>query len=177
MASPSARQRLASTMNRRRFLGASLFAAALAPLARAEAEAVERAAGGSRSAPGRPPRRELLIMGGQFDLSCRPRTPAGAVHLRHPPLGQGRPGAAPAPRSGRMVLCAQRRVHHADRRHARAHRPRRLGVRAARVPHAFAMVSEGEGQMLVLSHPPARWRFLSRMAKFGKEIRRTKKPS
>jgi mannose-6-phosphate isomerase-like protein (cupin superfamily) len=164
-------------MNRRQFLTTS-FGAALALSLKAQsnptpATSDARGAKGIRVGAGQDRyQEELLIMGGKFDLKVSAKDTGGDLCIydtvRHTKGGP-----------------ALHRHHHQDEWFyvLRGEFVVRVGedtVRIGpgdcafaprRVPHAFAMVSEGEGQMLVLFQPAGTMEdFFHGMAKFGRDI-------
>jgi quercetin dioxygenase-like cupin family protein len=163
-------------MNRRHFLKVSLAAMPLAIRSRAAELApsgADRSDKGFRVGRNEDRyREELLIMGGRFDLKVSAKDTGGdlcvydtvrqskggpALHLHHFQdewfyVIRGEFIA----RVGKETL----RLHPGDSAFA----PRKI-------PHAFAMVSEGEGQMLVLFQPAGSMEdFFLQMAKFGPAI-------
>ena len=160
-------------MNRRHFLQTSLLAAALTPTARALDTNPERTGAGFKVAAGQNRTGEdLLIMGGRFDLKVSAKDNGGEFCL-YDTLRRSKGGPA-------------LHRHHAQDEWFYVIRGEfivRVGEETLRlgpgdsafaprkIPHAFAMVSEGEGQMLVMFSPAGSMEdFFHGMAGFGKEI-------
>jgi mannose-6-phosphate isomerase-like protein (cupin superfamily) len=142
-------------MNRRRFLQASLFAAALAPAARAATGEPERASGGFKVGKGKDRRaEELLIMGGAFDLKVSARDTGGEFCL-YDTLRHAKGGPAfhkhHAQDEWFYVLRGEFIVRVGDVTEQLG--PGDSAFAPRKIPHAFAMTSEGEGQMLVMFSP------------------------
>ena len=141
-------------MNRRRFLHASLFAAALAPTVGTAGDS-PRAAGGFKVGKGQDRRQEeLLIMGGSFDLKVSARDTGGELciydTLRHTKGGPAFHRHHAQDEwfyviRGEFIV----RVGEVTERLG----PGDSAFAPRRIPHGFAMTSEGEGQMLVLFQP------------------------
>lgn len=142
-------------MNRRHFLHSSLLAAAFAPTALAASAAPGRIAGGFKVAAGEDRRQEeLLIMGGSFQLKVSARDTGGDL-LIYDTVRNTKGGPALHKHHAQdewfYVLRGEFVVRVGDD-------TLRLGpgdsaFAPRQVPHAFAMVSEGQGQMLVLFQP------------------------
>jgi len=150
-----------------------MLAAALAPAANALEANPERAGAGFKVGAGQDRTGEdLLIMGGKFDLKVSAKDTGGDLCIY-----DTRRSAKGGPALHR---------HHAQDEWFYVLRGEfivRVGETTLRIgpgdsafaprkiPHAFAMVSEGEGQMLVLFQPAGSMEdFFHGMAKFGKEI-------
>jgi len=150
-----------------------MLAAALAPAANALEASPERASAGFKVGTGQDRTGEdLLIMGGKFDLKVSAKDTGGDLCIY-----DTRRSAKGGPALHR---------HHAQDEWFYVLRGEfivRVGETTLRIgpgdsafaprkiPHAFAMVSEGEGQMLVLFQPAGSMEdFFHGMAKFGKEI-------
>jgi quercetin dioxygenase-like cupin family protein len=162
-------------MNRRDFLKFPVAAAALTMMARgAEVEEdVGRAAKGFRIGAKKDRyEEELLIMGGRFDLKVASRDTGGDLCI-YDTFRESKGGPALHRHyfqdewfyviSGEFVAQVGNdtvNLHPGDSAFA----PRKI-------PHAFAKISEGEGQMLILFQPAGTMEdFFQQMAKFGKEI-------
>jgi len=163
-------------MKRRNFVKCSLAASAFALIARADESKMsgpERAGAGFRVGARKNRRdEELLIMGGQFDLKVSSRD-SGCDLLIYDTLRREKGGPALhrhhfqdewfyVMRGEFIVQVGNDTLHlHAG---DSAFAPRK-------VPHTFAMVSEGEGQMLVLFQPAGSMEdFFFQMSQLGKEI-------
>jgi quercetin dioxygenase-like cupin family protein len=162
-------------MKRRNFLGLSLATTALALMARAtEAKTVGKRASAGFRVGNQKDRydEELLIMGGRFDLKVSSRDTAGSLCI-YDTLRKAKGGPA------------LHRHHFQDEWFyvIRGEFIVRVGEETLRlqpgdsafaprkIPHAFAMTSDGEGQMLVLFQPAGSMEdFFHQMAKFGKDI-------
>jgi mannose-6-phosphate isomerase-like protein (cupin superfamily) len=160
-------------MNRRSFLQASLLAAAFAPAARATANDPERAAAGFKvGAKANRTGEDLLIMGGRFDLKVSARDTGGDLCI-YDTVRSAKGGPVLhrhysqdewfyVVRGEFIVRVGEDTVRLGPGDSAFAPR---------KIPHAFAMVSEGEGQMLVLFQPAGTMEdFFHGVARFGKEI-------
>lgn len=162
-------------MKRRNFLQLSVAAAALAAISgnASGQTASERALKGSRVGA-RKDRygEELLIMGGRFDLKVSSRDTGGdlciydtvrdskggpALHLHH------------SQDEWFYVVRGSFLVRVGDETFAIG--PGDSAFAPRKVPHAFAMTSDGEGQMLVLFQPAGSMEdFFKQMSKFGSGI-------
>jgi mannose-6-phosphate isomerase-like protein (cupin superfamily) len=162
-------------MKRRDFLKFSLAGSALTMLARGAVgnDGPERGNRGSFVA-GKKDRydEELLIMGGRFDLKVSSRDSGGDLCI-YDTVRETKGGPA------------FHRHHHQDEwfyvirgefvvkvgdETFQLH-PGDSAFAPRKVPHAFAMTSEGEGQMLVLFQPAGSMEdFFKEMAKLGKDI-------
>lgn len=166
------------TMNRRNFLKLTLAATPLALTAHAAELA---SAGGGRSNKGfrvgaNEDRHgeELLIMGGRFDLKVSARDTGGGFCL-YDTVRQAKGGPALHLHHFQdewfYVIRGEFIVHVGDET-VRLH-PGDSAFAPRKVPHAFAKVSEDEGQMLVLFQPAGSMEdFFRQMAKLGPGIPR-----
>jgi quercetin dioxygenase-like cupin family protein len=163
-------------MKRRNFMKLSIATAVLAMAARADENKVansERAARGFRVGAQKDRiNEELLIMGGRFDLKVSGRDTGGDLCI-YDTFRESKGGPALhrhyfqdewfyVIRGDFIVQVGDDtlRLHPGDSAFA----PRMI-------PHAFAKVSEGEGQMLVLFQPAGSMEdFFKRMSNIGKEI-------
>jgi mannose-6-phosphate isomerase-like protein (cupin superfamily) len=165
-------------MNRRHFLQSSLVAAALAPLARAQSSNHEQSSSAARGAGFKVGAgqdhyaEEMLIMGGRFHCKVSTKDSGGDLLIYDTYRNQ----------KGGPAL----HKHHAQDEWFYIIRGEfivrvgddtlRLGpgdsaFAPRRIPHAFAMTSEGEGQMLVLFQPAGSMEdFFREMAKSGSSI-------
>lgn len=165
----------AAIMKRRNFLHLSVAAAALAAMSdKSSAEtAAERALKGTRVSAGKDRYgEELMIMGGRFDLKVSSRDTGGdlciydtvrdkkggpALHLHH-----SQDEWFYIVRGSFLVQVGNETFTIGPGDSALAPR---------KVPHAFAMTSDGQGQMLVLFQPAGSMEdFFKQMAKFGSDI-------
>ncbi len=160
-------------MNRRRFLQASFLASAFAPTTKALAAGPERSGAGFKVGAGSDRSgEELLIMGGKFDLKVSAKDTGGDLCIYD--TRRASKGGPALHRhhaqdewfyvlSGEFIVQvgeATMRIGPGDSAFA----PRKIA-------HAFALISEGEGQMLVLFQPAGSMEdFFHGMARFGKEI-------
>jgi quercetin dioxygenase-like cupin family protein len=166
-------------MNRRHFLKLPLGAAALSLIARAADSplaAAPRATTGVRVAANRDRyNEELLIMGGRFDLKLSGRDTGGDLCI-YDTVRREKGGPA------------LHRHHHQDEWFyvIRGEFIVQVGEQTLRlqpgdsafaprtIPHAFAMVSEGEGQLLVLFQPAGSMEdFFLQMSRLGKDAPRS----
>ena len=165
-------------MKKRNFLKLSLAASAFALIARAEeskTSAQERAGAGFRVGAHKNRRdEELLIMGGHFDLKVSSRDSGGDL-LIYDTLRWEKGGPALHRHHfqdewfyvirGEFIVQVGSETLHLQ--------PGDSAFAPRKVPQAFAMVSEGEGQMLVLFQPAGSMEdFFFQMSKLGKEIPR-----
>jgi quercetin dioxygenase-like cupin family protein len=161
-------------MNRRRFLQGSLLAAALAPTIRAEnSPPVQRATagfkvGGKANRSGE----DLLIMGGRFDLKVSARDTGGDLCI-YDTVRQSKGGPALHRHHFQdewfYVLRGEFIVKVGEQ--TLELRPGDSAFAPRKIPHAFAMTSEGEGQMLVLFQPAGSMEdFFHGMARYGPAI-------
>jgi quercetin dioxygenase-like cupin family protein len=163
-------------MKKRKFLKLSLVASAFAIVAHAEdgkTPEQERAGAGFRVGAQKDRRNEeLLIMGGQFDLKVSSRDSGGDL-LIYDTVRREKGGPALhrhhfqdewfyVIRGEFIVQVGSDTLHLSPGDSAFAPR---------KVPHAFAKIGEGEGQMLVLFQPAGSMEdFFFQMSKLGKEI-------
>lgn len=161
-------------MNRRRFLQGSLLAAAFAPSALATTSPSERAAAGFKVGAGRDRTGEdLLIMGGRFDVKVSTRDTGGDL-LIYDTVRETKGGPAFHRHHFQdewfYVLRGEFIVRVGDETVRLGPGDSAFGPR--RIPHAFAMVSEGVGQMLVLFQPAGSMEdfFHAMSASFGSNI-------
>lgn len=146
---------------------------ASAPMARAAAPTPQRATGGFRvGAEADRFDEELLIMGGQFRCKVSARDTGGELCIydtfRHT---KGGPALHRhhAQDEWFYVLRGEFIVKVGDVTERIGPGDSAFGPRG--IPHAFAMTSEGEGQMLVAFQPAGSMEdFFRGMARFGKEI-------
>src|ERR1041385_3533611 len=165
-------------MKRRTFLKLPLAASALALIARAEeskTSAQERAGAGFRVGAKKNRRdEELLIMGGHFDLKVSSRDSGGDL-LIYDTLRWEKGGPALHRHHfqdewfyvirGEFIVQVGNDTLHLQ--------PGDSAFAPRKIPHAFAKVSDGEGQMLVLFQPAGSMEdFFFQMSKLGKEIPR-----
>ncbi|HET7537437.1 MAG TPA: cupin domain-containing protein [Candidatus Didemnitutus sp.] len=157
-------------MNRRRFLQSSLIAAAFAPLARAESNENPRAAAGFKVGAGTDRySEEMLLMGGRFSCKVSSKDSGGDL-LIYDTLRQSKGGPALHRHHFQdewfYVIRGEFVVQVGDQ-------TLRLGpgdsaFAPRKIPHAFAMVGESEGQMLVLFQPAGSMEdFFAQMARIG----------
>lgn len=158
-------------MNRRRFLQTSLVAAALAPAARA-ADPERSLAGFKVGADADRRAEELRIMGGRFQCKVSGRDTGGELCIYDTVRGtKGGPALHRhhAQDEWFYILRGEFTVQVGEE-------TLRLGpgdsaFAPRRIPHAFAMTSDGEGQMLVLFQPAGSMEeFFRKMAAFGPAI-------
>jgi mannose-6-phosphate isomerase-like protein (cupin superfamily) len=140
-------------MNRRRFLHTSMLAA-LAP-SLAKAATVENAPGGFKvGARQNRSGEDLLIMGGRFDLKVSAKDTGGALCI-YDTVRHAKGGPALHKHYGQdewfYVVRGEFVVRVGDATLRVG--PGESAFAPRQIPHAFAMVSEGEGQMLVLFQP------------------------
>ncbi len=159
-------------MNRRRFLQSSVLAAALAPLARGETQPSRAGAGFKVGAGQNRATEELLIMGGKFDLKISSADTGGEFCLYDTVRGsKGGPALHRhhAQDEWFYVIRGEFIVQVGDVRLQLG--PGDSAFAPRKIPHAFAMTSEGEGQMLVMFSPAGSMEdFFHQMAKIGREI-------
>lgn len=163
-------------MKRRDFLKASLAATALAAAARA-AETNEtshdRAGKGFRVGTQKDRyEEELMIMGGRFDLKVSSRDTGGDLCI-YDTFRESKGGPALHRHHFQdewfYVISGEFLVHVGD--DTLNLRPGDSAFAPRKIPHAFAMVSEGKGQMLVLFQPAGSMEdFFAQMARMGKEV-------
>jgi len=163
-------------MKRRNFLKFPIAAAALAALrlgAETTALGQDRAASGFRVGTGNSHRQEeLLIMGGSFDLKVSSRDTEGNLCI-YDTKRESKGGPAfhyhHLQDEWFYVIRGEFMVRVGDETFKL--QPGDSAFAPRKVPHAFAMTSEGTGQMLVLFQPAGSMEdFFLQMSKFGKEI-------
>jgi len=115
---------------------------------------------------------ELLIMGGQFDLKVSGRDTGGDLCI-YDTLRSAKGGPALHRHHFQdewfYVIRGEFIVQVGD--NTLSLRPGDSAFAPRKIPHAFAMTSEGEGQMLVLFQPAGSMEdFFFQMSKLGKEI-------
>ena len=145
-------------MNRRKFLQAPLALSAMAVLnrvAKADGDTHERASTGVRVAAGQDRyREELLVMGGRFDLKVSARDTGGELCI-YDTVRSSKGGPAlhrhHAQDEWFYILRGEFIVQVGEERLKLG--PGDSAFAPRKIPHAFALVSEGEGQMLVLFQP------------------------
>jgi len=165
--------------NRRSFLQLPLAAAALALTARSKA-ANETAAGGATRA-GKGIRvsagqdryaEELMIMGGRFDLKVSAKDTGGDLCIYDTVrLAKGGPALHRhfAQDEWFYVIRGEFIVRVGDDTVSLS--PGDSAFAPRKIPHAFAKISEGEGQMLILFHHAGSMEdFFLQMSKLGREI-------
>jgi mannose-6-phosphate isomerase-like protein (cupin superfamily) len=162
-------------MKRRKFIAGSMIMGTLAAIARAtpSANASSAREGGFRVGANKDRLgEELLIMGGRFDLKVSAKDTGGdlciydtqrsskggpALHLHH------------AQDEWFYIIRGEFIVRVGEETLKLG--PGDSAFAPRKVPHAFAMVSEGEGQMLVLFQPAGTMEaFFHGMAKLGRKI-------
>ena len=161
-------------MNRRRFLQGSLLAAAFAPSALATTNPSERASAGFKVGSGQDRTAgELDIMGGRFDVKVSTKDTGGDL-LIYDTVRRSKGGPALHRHHSQdewfYVLRGEFIVRVGEETVRLGPGDSAFGPR--KIPHAFAMVSEGEGQMLVLFQPAGSMEdfFHAMSASFGKNI-------
>jgi mannose-6-phosphate isomerase-like protein (cupin superfamily) len=161
-------------MERRSFLKLPL-AAALAAIGRAAEPGASAPRGNSGIAIGPSKDRydeELLIMGGRFDLKVSARDSGGDLCI-YDTIRDSKGGPALHRHfaqdewfyviRGTFIVRVGEEVFTVQ--------PGGSAFAPRRIPHAFAMISEGEGQMLVLFQPAGSMEdFFKQMAKIGRDI-------
>jgi quercetin dioxygenase-like cupin family protein len=163
-------------MKRRNFLKFPIAAAALAALplgAETTPLARDRTAKGFRVGTGNSHREEeLLIMGGSFDLKVSSRDTDGDLCI-YDTKRESKGGPAfhyhHLQDEWFYVIRGEFMVRVGDDTFQL--RPGDSAFAPRKIPHAFAMTSEGEGQMLVLFQPAGSMEdFFLQMSRLGKEI-------
>ena len=163
-------------MNRRNFLKLPFAATAFALVARgAETQAgnPERAGRGFRvGAQKCRYEEELLIMGGRFDLKVSSRDTGGALCI-YDTIRESKGGPARHRHFSQdewFYIIRGEFVAEVGDDTFRLH-PGDSAFAPRKVPHAFAKVSDGEGQMLILFQPAGSMEdFFTQMSRFGKGI-------
>ncbi len=162
-------------MQRRNFLKLSLATTAFTLMARAAETraATERTAQGLRVGTQKDRYdEELLIMGGRFDLKVSSRDTGGDLCI-YDTLRQEKGGPALHLHHFQdewfYVIRGEFIVRVGDDTFSL--HPGDSAFAPRKIPHAFAMTSDGEGQMLVLFQPAGSMEdFFKQMSKIGKEI-------
>ena len=161
-------------MNRRRFLQASLLAAAFAPTTRADSSSNSSRATAGFKVGVRADRtgEDLLIMGGGFNLKVSARDTGGDLCI-YDTFRNSKGGPALHRHHSQdewfYVLRGEFIVRVGEQTVTLG--PGDSAFAPRQITHAFAMTSEGEGQMLVLFQPAGTMEdFFHAMARFGKEI-------
>ena len=161
-------------MNRRRFLQTSLLAAAFAPTTRAASspDSSRATTGFKVGAKADRTGEDLLIMGGRFDLKVSARDTGGDLCI-YDTLRSTKGG--PALHRHHLqdewfyVLRGEFIVRVGEQTLTLG--PGDSAFAPRKIPHAFAMTSEGPGQMLVLFQPAGTMEeFFHGMSRFGTEI-------
>ena len=158
-------------MNRRRFIQSSLLAAAFAPLAKAGTP--DRPAAGFKVAHDNDRNAAALaIMGGTFNLKVSARDTGGDLCI-YDTIRESKGGPAlhrhHAQDEWFYVIRGEFVVRVGETTTTLG--PGDSAFAPRKIPHAFAMTSEGVGQMLVLFQPAGQMEeFFHAMAKFGKKI-------
>jgi mannose-6-phosphate isomerase-like protein (cupin superfamily) len=169
-------------MKRRHFLKFPIATIALAALpggAQTMAPGQERAANGFRIAAGKNRRQEeLLIMGGSFDLKVSSRDTDGELCI-YDTRRRSKGGPAFHYHHSQdewfYVIRGEFIVRVGDDTFTL--KPGDSAFAPRKVPHTFAMTSEGEGQMLVLFQPAGSMDdFFLQMSKLGQEIPKNMEP-
>ncbi len=163
-------------MNRRHFLKVSLAAMPLAIGSRAAELApsgADRSDRGFRVGANEDRyREELLIMGGRFDLKVSAKDTGGDLCL-YDTTRQSKGGPALHRHHFQdewFYVIRGEFIAQVGNETMRLH-PGDSAFAPRKIPHAFAMVSEGEGQMLVLFQPAGSMEdFFQQMVKFGPAI-------
>jgi mannose-6-phosphate isomerase-like protein (cupin superfamily) len=162
-------------MNRRKFLGLPLAALALTAVSRGAGPqaGVERASRGLRVAT-RKDRydEELLIMGRKFDLKVSRQDSGGDLCI-YDTMRESKGGPALHRHHSQdewfYVIRGTFLVRVGEDTFTIG--PGDSAFAPRKIPHAFAMTSDGEGQMLVLFQPAGSMEdFFKQMTKFGSEI-------
>ena len=163
-------------MNRRNFLKLPLAATAFAMLARgAELKAAnpERAGRGFRVGAQKDRyAEELLVMGGRFDLKVSSRDTGGDLCI-YDTIRESKGGPALHRHHFQdewfYVIRGEFIAQVGD--DTMSLHPGDSAFAPRKIPHAFAKISDGEGQMLVLFQPAGSMEdFFRQMARLGKEI-------
>jgi quercetin dioxygenase-like cupin family protein len=163
-------------MKRRQFLSLSVSAAALTMIARGADDSAPGARRGPRGfrvgAGADRYQEELLIMGGRFDLKVSGRDTGGDLCLYDTVReSKGGPALHRHYSQDEWFYILRGRFIAQVGEDTLTLGPGDSAFAPRLVPHAFAMVSEGEGQMLVLFQPAGSMEdFFKQMAGFGKEI-------
>jgi len=163
-------------MKRRKFLKLSIATtafAALAPGAESAGPNQERTSAGFRVGAQKDRREEeLLVMGGRFDLKVSSRDTGGELCIYDTiRLAKGGPALHRHHFQDEWfyVIRGEFIVQVGDSTLSLHPGDSAFGPR--KIPHAFAKISEGEGQMLILFQPAGSMEdFFLQMSKVGKEI-------
>ena len=162
-------------MKRRNFLRLPIGAAVLTMLARGAETKATGGRAGEGFRVGRQRDRyeeELLIMGGRFDLKVSGRDTGGDLCI-YDTLREAKGGPALHRHHFQdewfYVIRGEFIARVGD--HTLSLHPGDSALAPRKIPHAFAKISEGEGQMLVLFQPAGSMEdFFKEMARFGREI-------
>ena len=163
-------------MKRRKFLKLSLSASVFATLGRGADNSLlpqERAGRGFRVGAQKNRRdEELLIMGGHFDLKVSSRDSGGDLCIYDTVRWEkGGPALHRHHFQDEWFYVLRGEFIVQVGSETVTLRPGDSAFAPRKVPHAFAMISEGEGQMLVLFQPAGSMEdFFAQMSKLGKEI-------
>ena len=163
-------------MKRRKFLKLSLSASVFAAMARgaeSNTPAQERAGAGFRVGAQKNRRdEELLIMGGQFDLKVSSRDSGGDLCIYDTVRWQkGGPALHRHHFQDEWFYVIRGEFIVQVGSDTLSLHPGDSAFAPRKVPHAFAKISEGEGQMLVLFQPAGSMEdFFAQMSKLGREI-------
>ena len=163
-------------MKRRSFLKLSIAATAFSMAARGAETKVaspERAGRGFRVGAHKGRFEEdLLVMGGRFDLKVSSRDTGGDLCI-YDTIRESKGGPALHRHHFQdewfYVICGEFIAQVGD--DTVSLRPGDSAFAPRKIPHAFAKISEGEGQMLVLFQPAGSMEdFFTQMSKIGREI-------
>jgi len=161
-------------MNRRHFLQTSLLASVLAPSAWAADASTPGTSAGFKVAGGNNRLKEdLLIMGGRFDLKVSARDTGGNLCI-YDTVRESKGGPALHRHHFQdewfYIVRGNFIAQVGDQTFTLG--PGDSAFAPRKIPHAFAMVSEGEGQMLVLFQPAGSMEefFHAISTNFGKDI-------
>ena len=163
-------------MNRRKFIAAPLILGAWAGLARNTSAAgitAQRSSGGFRvGAKESRPGEDLLIMGGRFDLKVSARDSGGDLCIYDTVRStKGGPALHVHAAQDEWFYVIQGEFIVQVGTDVMKIGPGDSAFAPRKIPHSFAMVSEGVGQMLVLFQPAGTMEeFFHGMALLGKEI-------
>lgn len=161
-------------MNRRRFLQASLLAAAFAPTTRAASSSnpsrdksgFKVGAGADRTGE------DLRIMGGRFELKVSARDTGGDLCIYDTyRLSKGGPALHRHHTQDEWFYVMRGEFIVRVGEQTITLGPGDSAFAPRQIPHTFAMTSEGQGQMLVLFQPAGSMEdFFHGMSRFGNEI-------
>jgi len=162
-------------MKRRDFLKLSIASSVLAAMARGAESALrpERAAAGFRVGAQKDRREEeLLVMGGRFDLKVSGRDSGGDLCIYDTVrLERGGPALHRHHFQDEWFYVLRGEFVVQVGGDTLALHPGDSAFAPRKVPHAFAKVSEGEGQMLILFQPAGSMEdFFLKMSKLGGQI-------